>query len=216
MNIQKFDYSVDLLQAILWQYNDAETLQSLLQTKQDWYTQNQQEFWTDWYNDVFNMATANDFGLAVWSIILGMPLFISPHPDVPSKPRWGFGTNNKNFERGNFSNANTDIFLPIEDKRILLRLRYFQLTTRGAVLEINAFLAYLFGPGMMHVIDDLDMTMTYVINVPLDQTLLQALQKYDVLPRPAGVGLRIVDVTHPTWGFEQFNQNFENGNFFPM
>ena len=74
--IQLFDFSVDLLRAILWQYNDATRLQSLLQQKQDWYNEQQTEFWSSWYRDVFNLDTANDFGLAVWSIILEVPLTI--------------------------------------------------------------------------------------------------------------------------------------------
>ena len=35
MNIQEFDFSVDILQALLWQYNDATKLQALLQKKQE-------------------------------------------------------------------------------------------------------------------------------------------------------------------------------------
>src|SRR5271170_3537397 len=89
MNIELFDYSVNLLQAILWQYNTAENLQSLLNQKQTWYDVNQEQFWTDWYNNVFNLQTCNDFGLAVWSYILNIPLFLQSDPDV-DRPLWGF------------------------------------------------------------------------------------------------------------------------------
>src|ERR1700733_14966336 len=74
-DIQQFDFSVNLLQAILWQYNDAINLQALLEAKDSWYFNNQTQFWNHWFNNVFNLATANDFGLAVWSIILGQPTF---------------------------------------------------------------------------------------------------------------------------------------------
>ncbi len=35
--IQNFDYSVNLLQALLWQYNEAKNLQGILEAKQTWY-----------------------------------------------------------------------------------------------------------------------------------------------------------------------------------
>ena len=72
--IQEFDFSVDLLQAILWQYNNATSLQSLLNSEQAWVIENQTEFWENWLRDVFDLRTANEFGLSVWSIILGIPL----------------------------------------------------------------------------------------------------------------------------------------------
>ena len=84
--IQEFDYSVDLLKAILWQYNESPNLLSLVTQKQEWYTQNQSEFWSDWYTNVFNLQTANLFGLAVWSIILNVPLYVPYVPEPDDKP----------------------------------------------------------------------------------------------------------------------------------
>ena len=80
MKIESYDFSVNLMRALLWQYNDAENLQSVLQQKQDWYTINQTEFWQDWYDNVFNLLTANQFGLNVWAIILGLPLNVTLAP----------------------------------------------------------------------------------------------------------------------------------------
>ena len=68
--IQEFDFSVDLLRALLWQYEDATGLQALLRQKSEWYTVNQTAFWSNWERDVFDLTTANDFGCAVWGIIL--------------------------------------------------------------------------------------------------------------------------------------------------
>lgn len=102
-NIQEFDYSVNLLQSILWQYNDAENLVGLLNKKQSWYNTNQEQFWSDWYNNVFNLATANDFGCSVWGYILGLPLSFDSSPNF-NQPIWGFGPFNQNFGNGNFYN----------------------------------------------------------------------------------------------------------------
>ena len=136
MKIQAFDFSVNLLQAILWQYNDAARLQSLLEQKQAWYDLEHEEFWGDWYTDVFDLRTAIDFGLSVWSVILNVPLTITSGGE-PSENLWGFGPFRKNFNRGNFAPSSSGIKLTTAQKRLVLQLRYFQLVTRGAVPEIN-------------------------------------------------------------------------------
>jgi hypothetical protein len=224
MRIQSFDYSVDLLQALLWQYNEATAIQSLVGDKQDWYNMEQSDFWSEWYDDVFNLVTADTFGLSVWCIVLGVPYFVNYSP-VDVGEVWGFDdddftSGNQNFENGNFADAaNGRIVLSLDEQRFLLRLRYFQLTTRGDINSINLFLNYLFTDsacpytGTMWVLDGLDMTMTYVLNCDMSDAMRQVLVQYDLLPRPAAVGLKVVDLTQPVWGFGEDNQNFENGTF---
>ncbi len=220
MKIQEFDYSVDLLQAILWQYANSKNLIGLVNQKQEWYNENQSQFWQDWYDNVFNLQTANAFGLTVWSIILNIPLFILNDPDPPGKPIFGFNevpeiNDNENFENGNFSNI-TGIVLTLEEQRTLLRLRYFQLTSRGAIPEINNFLNILWGDqGGAWVLDGFDMTITYIFNFNLSYNLRQILVDYDLLPRPAGVGIKYIVDNGLIFGFGEDYQNFENGNFIP-
>jgi|SRR5690242_10743220 len=297
MNVQKFDFSVNLMQAILWQYNQATTLMALVSQKQTWYTDNQTDFWNDWYTNVFNLLTANSFGLSVWSYILDVPLYIAHDPEPADKPIWGFsprmsgtlvsGTNTitglsstafltvgqgisdgnvniplgttiasivssssvtmsnnavgsateniiflngLNFGNSNFSTRGQVITLTEEEQRFLLRLRYFQLCTRGDVTDINAFLNYLITTsnigytGTLYVLDGLNMSITYVFtgaNFP--RQLLNVMTRLDILPRPAGVGIKIHINYGDQWGFnaivgsrpnyENRNQNFGNGNF---
>ena len=66
----KLEFNVNLMRTILWQYENAPKLKALVQSEQDWANENVTEFWKDWYRDVFNLKTANDFGLNVWSRIL--------------------------------------------------------------------------------------------------------------------------------------------------
>lgn len=210
MNIQQFDFSVDLLKVILWQYNDAEKLQSLLEQKQHWYNSNQSAFWQNWYNDVFNLTTANDFGLAVWAVILEMPLIASVDKSEDDAPAFGFGEGYQNFGSGNFfATQSTTIKLTTEQKRLIIKLRYFQLVSRGTVPEINSFLKSLFGEA--YVLDTYDMRyVSYVINAEVSSEFQFILQTYDLLPRPAGVGKRIIYRRHDLFGFEQHYQNFSN------
>lgn len=191
LNNQNFDFSVNLLQAILWQYNKSERLKSLVQQKQDWYTANQQKFWEEWVVNVFDLRTANAFGCAVWSIILGLPLAVEYR--VSNGANWGFANFQENFEHGNFAPAHTEpLPLTLAQKRLALQLRYFQLTTPATIPNLNAMLVRLFGDqGRAWVIDNLDMTITYHFDYAPSHPMLFLFKYYDLLPRPAGVSSSI-------------------------
>lgn len=212
-DIQQFDFSVDLLKALLWQYEKAENLQAILNSKAAWYTENQTAFWQDWYRDVFDLRTANSFGLSVWSIILGQPLFTNNAPD--SKPTFGFGEYHVNFTRGNFSsNTGSSQMLSMETARILLRLRYYQLTGSGTVPEVNRILADVFSSyGQAYLLDNLDMTQTYIFRFVPPSDLIYLFNNFDILPRPAGVGSDYNVIISESWGFGDNHENFNNGNF---
>jgi len=214
--IQRFDYSVNLLRALLWQHNKAERLEAIMRAKQAWYDENQSEFWESWFRDVFDLRTADEFGCQVWAAILGVKLTISSDPTNPDKPTFGFAPFGQNFTNGNFGQQGSGtISLTVEQRRLVLRLRYFQLVTRCTTPEINRFMASLFGPyGPVFVQDLNDMSaIVYVFGFSLGSQLRYILQQYDVLPRPATVGISYIVVARPTWGFGEFNKNFENGNF---
>lgn len=189
--IELFNFSTNILRSLLWRHNKAVNLQALLQNKQDFFDVNSTDFWTDWVVDVFDLQTANDFGLHVWSIILGLNITIEPSTLIPNS-NFGFGAFRKNFNNGNFTSASGDIVLTTEDARTILRLRYYQLTTNGNVIDINLAMADVFGVlGLAYVVDNLDMTIEYVFEFALNASTLLALLTFDVLPRPAGVGLTI-------------------------
>lgn len=213
--IQALDFSVDLMRALLWQYNDAARLEALVRQKQTWYDANQSAFWSDWVADVFDLRTANDFGLSVWAIILDIPLVVASAVDPVDKPIWGFGQYRENFTNGNFA-AISSSALSTEQKRLVLRLRYFQLVNDGAVTEINAFFAYLFAPlGPAYVKDGYDMRARYVFEFPMSSALEVVLTEFDLLPRPAGVKVDYVILGDADgWGFGRYHENFTNGNFY--
>lgn len=214
--IQRFDYSVNLLRALLWQHNKADRLESLMRAKQDWYAENQTDFWESWYRDVFDLRTASAFGCQVWAAILGLKLSISTDPTNPAKPTWGFGPYGQNFNNGNFGQQGSGtVTLTVEQQRLVLRLRYFQLVTRCTTPEINRFMASAFGEfGNVYVQDANDMSaITYVFDFALGSQLTFILRTYDVLPRPSTVGIAYILAARPTWGFGDFNRNFNNGNF---
>jgi hypothetical protein len=239
MKIQEFDYSVDLTQSILWQYNEATNLLSIINQKQAWYTVNQTQFWQNWYTNVFNLLTANLFGIIVWSIILNVPLYVLNSVEPSDAPIWGFNSivgswptlanSYLNFGHSNFSTKGQVIPLTLEEQRFLLRLRYFQLTTRGDVTDINKFLNYLITTsnigytGNLYMLDGLNMTITYVFTTgDFPVNLLKIIKILDIFPRPAGVGIRYYINYGAQFGFNQIvgswpnlenrNLNFSHGN----
>lgn len=212
--VKAFDFSANLEAALLWQYNDAVRLQSLITQKQAWYDANVFQIWPIWFDAFFNLATAAEEGLVLWSIILGLPIYTVGEVSPPSYPAFGFDPYGGNFYDFNFANSLPPIYgLTTEQKRLILQIRYFQLTTRATVPNINEMLAYLFGQGNAYVLDGLDMTMTYVFFDVMDTGFLSALLSLDVLPRPSGVLLDIAPGGVQQFGFADFGLNYDN-NFF--
>lgn len=210
--IQQFNFDVDLLQALLWQYNDAARLQSILRQKEAWYEAAHAEFWNAWITDVFDLRTANDFGLSIWGRLLGVPL-VAPVAGSGAREVWGFGVHNRNFFDGNFGrDTSSTISLTTEQKRLVLRLRYYQITTQATVPEINRVLAELFGAGT-YVLDGGDMTAVYVFTYVPDAAVLFVLERFDLLIRPAGVELQVLIEPGDSFGFDPYYLNFENSNF---
>ena len=215
--IQQFDFSVNLLQSILWQYGNAPNLIGILNAKNDWYTDNQTQFWEDWLQNVFNLETANDFGLAVWSIILNQPTFINTESPPSQAGIWGLGTYNQNFNNGNFGQQYGYTYnFSTATARLLLQLRYFQLVSSGTVPETNRMLKYLFSEnyGLVYLIDQLNMTQRYLFEFTIPSEILLMLTSFDILPRPAGVESIIQQGGILSWGLGPNNANFNNGNFF--
>lgn len=227
-SVQDFDFNVDLLRHVLWQYNDAERLQALIASKQDWYARRQDQFWTDWIRDVFNLQTANAFGLAVWGRILGESREVRPADQRPDHPAFGFGPTpgagvggvtlprrRRNFSNGNFRRVfGGRLTLSVDQYRLLLRLRYFKLVSRGTVPEINDYLDRLFEDrGRVWVLDPLDMTFAvYVFTYAPSSLDRYVLTDMDALPRPAGVGSAIRIVARDSFGLGEHHLNY-SGTF---
>lgn len=188
--IQQIDTNANLLRSILWQYEGADNLRQIVEAEQAWFDGAQVEFWESWIRDVFNFNTANDFGLAVWSRILDIDLGVDVSAS-PDEPCFGFGQYNENFNNGNFSRVRGGtVPLTTDQKRLVIRLRYAQLTTRPTVPNINRILWDVFADfgGSAYVTDNQDMTIDYQFNFLIPSSLRFILEKYDLLLRPSTVG----------------------------
>src|SRR5690554_6419262 len=140
MKEQAFDFSVNLMRSILWQYEGAPNAVALARNDQAFIDVRHSEFWEDWITDVFDLTTANTFGLTVWARILDLPITILESRNVDNV--WGFGIHNENFNNGGFGvGLDSEITLDTESARQLLRLRWVQLTMRPTVPNINRALS---------------------------------------------------------------------------
>lgn len=209
----RLEFNVNLMRTVLWQYENAPKLKSLVQSEQDWANDNVTEFWKNWFRDVFNLKTANEFGLNVWSRILDVPLTINRPRRVGGV--FGFGSNHKNFGNGNFGRARSqDIEVSTEQARKILLLRWFQLTSRPTVANINEALEIVFGAGIAYVQDSLDMSnQLFMFTERPDYQTIDILKNTDLLPRPSAVGSAYSVQPRAGFGFGRNHLNFGNGNF---
>ena len=202
---------IDLKQVLLWQYNDAEKLQALFQKQQEWIDANHNRFWSDWYRDVFNLETANDFGCAVWAAILGVSFAVEQSDGT--KEVFGFAPFGANFFGSNFSAvASGAVQLTTDQKRTILQLRYFQMTSRATIPEINRAVRAILGDAW--VLDPGDMNFVYVVfgGTPTsDQQYI--LDFFDIIPRPSTVGIAYRFNINAAFGFAPYGQNFYNSVF---
>ena len=152
-----YNCEINLLSALDWQRSGADIAKKFIENEQDWLQINHCDFWNNWQKDVFSLATANDFGLAVWSIILDEDVF-GTRPLIPSEdydfgfdddaenffdgtfevetgsspenyPNWGFGINAENFFNGSFAITGDETFETYE----------FTTQQKRIILQLKAF-----------------------------------------------------------------------------
>jgi hypothetical protein len=88
-------FNPDLTRSLKWMQNNAPNIQAIIQAKNAWFTKYNTAFWSNWEENVFDLQTANAFGLVVWCIILGLPLDIFVFDPISNAFAYGA-------QRGNF------------------------------------------------------------------------------------------------------------------
>ena len=154
-------FNGDQLQSLKWLQNKAPNIQSMAQQKADWYSKYCDSFWTNWQTAVFDIRTANNFGLAVWAIILGLPA--GTFNFSPLVRAWAYGPNRQNYVfdpnfdppslpnpntiGGNFYGSGQSVVTAISEIRYALLLRYVALVSNGRLAFVNHMLQYIFNGG---------------------------------------------------------------------
>ena len=174
------DFSSDALQVLGWQDSNSPNFLSVVHGHKKITDKLKKDFLDSWLKDVYTLETANEFGLKVWSIILNVPLFGTNTPSDLNYPAFGFdrdttggAPNSGNFDNSNFAtDTNSQYRLTVEEKRQILKLRYYNLVSRGNSFETNRFLQDVFGNGIIHVANNQDMTIDVVITGSISQEVI--------------------------------------------
>jgi hypothetical protein len=212
-----YNCEINLLSALDWQRSSAEIAKKFIENEQAWLDINHVDFWNNWQKDVFSLSTANDFGLAVWSIILDENVFGYQGAAPEDYPNLGFSVDDENFFNGSFAaQSGVTYEFTTDQKRILLQLKAFKvLAIGGSIFQTNTAMANIFGTNVILAFDDFAMGYVYQILESTISNFIVEINKRDLLPRPIGIEvteIRIVKVV--TFGFSEFDENFNDGNFF--
>lgn len=170
----------------------------------------------EFYNFVWNVDTAEDWGLDIWGRIVGVSRVI-PIPGTTGS----FGFQNSDFppDWQNFGNANgggsggpfyngevtTGGFTLDDDSfRTLILVKALANIVSTDAPSLNALVRNLFpGRGRAYTIDRGNMAMSYIFEFKLSTTEYAILAFSGVLPHPAGVLVNVIVVPSGFFGFRE-------------
>lgn len=156
----------------------------------------------NFYDMIWNVLTAQGYGLDVWGAIVGVDRTISIPGSVPyfgfnEAGSWtGFGDTGGN--TGGFysgTTITTNYVLLDADFRTLILAKAAGNISDGSIPSVNAILLALFpNRGNCYVVDGLNMTLTYTFEFALTPVEEVILQQANVLPNAVGV---VVSISSP-------------------
>lgn len=144
------------------------------------------------FDTIWNVDTAIGYGLNVWGRIVG----VSRTLQIPAGGRYlGFeeagGATVDPFGQAPFFSGQTltnNFDLSDDAFRILIFAKALSNISDGSIKSINQLLRNLFpGRGNCYVVDNLDMTMTYMFKFILTPVEAAIIEQTGVLPKPVGV-----------------------------
>lgn len=152
-------YNTNILQALKWLQNKAPNITSLITQKANWYSTYQTQFWQQWTTNVFVLSTANNFGILIWCIILGVPTQVFGLDATTLA--WAYGDSRQNYKYsgsppappgenalgGNFAAGGQTTILNLQEARWALLLRYVALVSNGRISFVNKMLNFIFNNG---------------------------------------------------------------------
>jgi hypothetical protein len=183
---------------IISQYANSPIIVGLVAAFDAWIdeTQNLDSF----YDDIWNVATAQGYGLDVWGRIVGVQRVVT----IQQGQYFGFNEQQptvQDFGPGGIGPfytgvaATTAYSLSDQTFRTLIYAKAMANISNGSVASINSILRTLFvGRGNCYVVDGLNMTMEYVFRFQLLPVELAIVEQSGVLPKPLGVASSIVQL----------------------
>lgn len=186
--IYDLDINTDILENITCQYDQSPALSTLIAGEQTFFNTNVRDFWNSWKEIVFNLNTANRFGLLIWAVILGCTEYVEMTQKLLTGKSFGFGEHNKNFFQSNFALNSIIINLSTTALRKLLKAQMLNFNSNASIADMNRILTILFPNNYAYVSCDIENnTITYNFPIALDESELGLVLFTNILPVPVGV-----------------------------
>jgi hypothetical protein len=179
---------------IISQYANSATLVQLIESFADYIDPTYS--YDDFYDLIWNVATAQGYGLDIWGRIVGVTriLQVSDGPNLGLTGPSGNSGDSLNVAPFYSGTPITSNYSLSDDAfRTLIYAKALANISNGSTPSINAILMALFGSGgNVYVTDGGGLTMTYTFSyVPslVDQAIVE---QSGAIPRPSGVALTMV------------------------
>ena len=183
----------DIRATVISQYANSPVLLALVDNFSDWL--NPAGLLDQFYNLIWNIETAQGYGLDVWGRIVGVSRVIY----IPNEQFLGFeesGDNNP-FNQGIFFKGygvTQNYALSDSAYRRLIYAKALSNICDGTIRSINRILMSLFiGYRNCYVYDNGGMSMTYIFEETLSPVDYAIVTQSGVLPTPAGVQATVVN-----------------------
>ncbi len=186
----------DINETIIVQYDASPRIRGLIDGLGD--AINPQANIDAFYNLLWNVETAEGYGLDVWGRIVGVNRVLQ----VASGDFLGFeeaaDPSMLGFNQAPFYGPGSTTNYPLTDDafRQLILVKALANICDGSSKAINTLLVKLFpsASGNAYVADNQDMTMTYTFEFPLDPVQSAIVNQSGVLPKTVGVAANVVMV----------------------
>lgn len=188
----------DVWQTVISQYANSPILMQMILNFQDCVDPTSRL--DDFYDKVWNINTAEGYGLDVWARIVAVNRVLKL---ASGPPYFGFdeGQDYQDFGPGGLGpfysggKLTDNYIMPDDGFRVLILAKAFSNICDGSTKAINRLLLTLFGgSGKSYVRDNLDMTFDYVFEFPLSALQAAILTQSGVFPKPTGVSYSVVQL----------------------
>lgn len=197
LGISAIAISPDIDQTLISQYAQSPVLTQLIDNLAEYFDQSAN--WNNFYQYVWNIDTAQNWGLDFWGQVLG----VSRYLQIPTSADYlglegsGGTASGYPFGEGVFydgATATETYALLDTDYRTLLYAKAFANICRTSIPVLNQLMRLLFpGLGDTYCLDTGNMTMTYYLGWAATPIQLAIVEQSGAVPHPTGVA---VSVTH--------------------
>jgi hypothetical protein len=178
-------------QTIISQYQNDPIVMALMQSFND--AIDPAPLIQNFFDKVWNVLTADDYGLDVWGRIVGVGRYVN----MSGAKRFGFATGfypfNSGAPWGGGLSSSNNYRIGKEAYRQLILVKARANISSCSIPALNKIITALFpGRGRCYVLDLGNMAMAYKFEFPLTDVEFAIVSQSGAIPKPAGVALQFI------------------------